>query len=242
MAYQRSDDDEQQHKPQGEQMSLGQGGGLLSGYMQAKPATSQGSGPTVTGHINFDSIYAANEATAQRDAAKMGNQAAGLANKARGGLLDMQSKFSTQSKAGYSQGIAPAASDAARAKGGGTPFYSAPPVAARPSSTPAGMSSVSPMAQAGPQTANPIENDTEAAFLDRLKQGASKKYTGPNSLQDVEGFGGLLKDYGKTEEAMKGLGSNEGIQGLLEQQAQGPHIEGGSKLDAALIGQAGRPG
>jgi hypothetical protein len=74
-----------------------------------------------------------------------------------------------------------------------------------------------------------------------VRAGAAAQYGGPGSLADMGDYQNLLDQYGKAEQGLKGLQDNNHIQGALEQDAQGPHIEGGSKLDAALIGQAGRP-
>lgn len=82
---------------------------------------------------------------------------------------------------------------------------------------------------------------TDAANEAAVRAGATGQYAGPGSLQDMAGYQGLLADYGKASHSLSGLQDDAHIQGSLDENAAGPHIEGGSKLDAALIGQAGRP-
>jgi hypothetical protein len=243
MAYLHDDD-----KPKDQADNAAHDGGLLGGYLSngpqfgaAQPVLAGapslygtgGSGPSVTGHVNFDRIYAANEGTAQRDARNMGNAAAGSAEAARGQLGDFKSRFASQSAGGSGQ--AASEDDVARSKGGGTPFWTPQQQQASQQTTAAG-------AMARPAAGSTqLAHDTEANWVAGQKAQAGHQYTGPDSLQDMGGFSGLLDSYGKAGQAISGLQDNAHIQGALDQQNKGPFIEGGNRLDAALIGQAGRP-
>jgi hypothetical protein len=230
MAYQRKDQTEEEQN----------GGGLLGGYMQAAggkldstapqiPAPPMGnSGPSVTGFVNFDRIYNANEATAKRDAGKMSTQAQTAAQKAQGGLAGLQGQFSSQSKA--AEGAAPSANDFARAKGGGTPFAVAPPTNAAVAG------------KFGPRTPNAtFAPDTAENWESKMEARANAQYGGPASLGEMSGYKSVLADYGKADESLDALGSNAALEAAIAKQNQGPYIEGGNRLDAALTGAAGRP-
>lgn len=351
MAYLHNDDDKQQSKPmdrpQGEGIAPPQTSGLLAGYVAQPLAPSMalapslygtgGSGPTTTGHVNFDSIYAANEGTAKRDAAKYGQAARGAAQNAQKGLGQLQSQFTSQSVAAQGSGPTQAQRDwAARGSTGVLPgkavtdahFYAPGGTQAQPTG-PGGYSgkaipdehrtsevttadagsddaerravamgypdnngkkwdSVASYDEAhsssagagnptnpnqsyvteeqegldsggyrppliGPdgkpvpgtgytptQDALPGATKGDADLEAAVRAGAAGKYGGPNSLQDLEGYKGLLGDYGKAERSLSGLTDDAHLQGMLDEQSKGAHIEGGSKLDAALTGAAGR--
>ena len=243
MAYLTDEDEQERDRPQE--------AGLLGGYLAQKGAASSpsmsaglasgaipkiygtgGSGPSVTGYVNFDRIYAANEATAQRGASQMGLDAQKAAQKAQGGLGGLQQKFSTQS--GGQKGYGPSADDAARAKGGGSAFAGSQPAAPT-------LAAQNVAAARQRQGGAALAPDTRENWLDSMQRQAGHAYGGPSSLQDVEGYKGVLGDYVKAKEAVGGLQDDAHLQALLDKQATGPHIEGGSKLDAALIGAAGRP-
>lgn len=87
----------------------------------------------------------------------------------------------------------------------------------------------------------PYDQNNGAADEAAVRAAAAGQYNGPGSLQDVEGYKGLLDDYRRAQGGLAGLTDNAHLQGVLEQAQHEPHIEGGSRLDAALIGQAGRP-
>ena len=82
--------------------------GLLGGYLSQPGAKSaqtpwepggEQASASGTGHVNFDRIYAANEATANRGANQYAGAARGAANQARSSLTGLQDKFVSQSKA-----------------------------------------------------------------------------------------------------------------------------------------------
>lgn len=239
MAYQTNDDKEDEQQDAGATSLLGgyldQRAPMVAETMPglAKPGQmpAKGSGPSVTGHVNFDSIYAANEDVAKRDASKMGTAAASAAQKAQGGLFGLQGKFAAQSGG---TGFAPSANDIARSKGGGTAFAGE----ALPSF--GGGAALQAYQRPKPEGTQ-IAPDTRENWLGEMKAQAGHQYGGPSSLQDVDGYGGVLKDYGAAQERLSGLTDDAHIQGELEKNAANPFIEGGSRLDAALIGQAGRP-
>lgn len=86
-----------------------------------------------------------------------------------------------------------------------------------------------------PAAADPAELERQ------VRAAADGEYAGPGSIVDLEGFGGLLKDYGAAQDSLYGIRDNASLEAALKKNATGPHIEGGSRLDAALMGQAGRP-
>jgi hypothetical protein len=300
-----SDKDEEKDQP-----SEAVPSGMLGGYlqMQAQPLPLQnphvygtgGSAPTATGHVNFDRIYAANEGTAQRDAARMGQSAQGAATKAQQGLGSLQQQFSSQSKAAEGVPAQQAWKDwAAHAStgvdhgkqvkdayftpsgqanwgGGPKPAASGIPVSgfgvgglqtlnagqkAIADQTGAPTTGTEPPQQSyvteeqeGLTSGESVTRDasgnvtgveqhpgmdpaTEAA----VRAAAAGKYTGPGSLQDMAGYKGLLGDYEGAQRQLSGLQDDAHIQGALDETNKGPYIEGGNRLDAALIGQAGRP-
>lgn len=263
--------------------------GLLSGYVapssivpmaqNAAPQQSSlygtgGSGPTATGHINFDSIYAANEGTAQREAGKLAGNAAGLAHTAQQGLSNLKSQFSSQSKA--AEGVGPSEQQRQWATNASTGVM--PGKVVRGAYYTQGQSHVldpnsKHMGKAGENydvnadadtqsyvTENqeglqsqvrqkpgadgttPAEYNQDNAAADEaaVRAGAAGKYTGPGSLGDMAGYKGLLQDYGKAQHSLAGLQDNAHLQAAYDEQNQGPAVEGGSRLDAALAGQAGR--
>lgn len=244
MPYQRPENEDEEKLDGGQQT-----GGLLSGYMapqQPAPAFGAtmgrgpipktmglgGSGPSVTGHVNFDRLYAANEATATRDATKAGLNAQNAAQKAQGGLSGLQGQFKSQSAGAVGRG--PTSDDYARAGGGGMAFAQPPQMmAAQGKALGGAVDSRSQLATVAP--------DTEQNWMDTIQAQAGHKYSGPNSLAEMSGYKSVLADYGKAQDSVGALKSNEALQGSLERNKAGPHIEGGTKLDAALMGQAGRP-
>lgn len=240
MPYQRPEDDDllDPNGSGGSGLLAGYGGAQRSGPQpmqatQPKAYTSQGSGPSVTGHVNFDRIYAANEATANRSAQQLGAQTAGQAQKAKTGLGDMKAKFQSQSVA--AQGSAPSADDVGRARGTGGPAFKAERSLAAPQGK---VGQYLAESQSGATMVHAPDN--EANWLDSMKAKAARTYDGPDSLLDVDGAEGLLSDYRRAQDSLTGIKSDAGLESLLAKQNKGPHIEGGNRLDAALTGAAGR--
>lgn len=224
-----------------------------SSLLGAPPPTAasdgqpQANGPTATGFVNFGDIANANSGVSQRQAGRLQGNAEQKAQKAQQGLTGAQSAFSAQVRTGTNQG--PSASDYGYASGK-LGFYR-PPGAAdvkratsngpNVSETQEGLASTEtrngPVAD--PTALNAPSPDsvnagaiTEADWRARVEQGAQSGYSGPSSLTDLAEYEKLLQDSQEAGKVADGLGTRAGIQAQT----------GGTALDAALIGGAGRPG
>lgn len=235
------------------------GNGIMSGYLTQQqgpfgaaggvsPGQAYGSGPTTTGHVNFDSIYNANSGTAANMANQIGNQVQGDVQGAKKGLANMQQQYLQATNAGAGHG--PTGDQIAWARGqagGSTAPAQTNPVGQKLTSTIGPQTQESPGLQSSP-TRNAKAPNRDSAMQapngdqsGAIQAGAAQKYGGPNNLQQMNGYGGLLDQYTKANAELGAVGSNSGLQGMFDQQNAGPYIEGGSKLNAALTGQAGRP-
>lgn len=200
-----------------------------------------------TGFVNFDQYYNANASAAQAGAKRLATGAQAQAQTARTGMQKAYGDFQNQARTGTLQG--PTAQQQAWGK------YSAPaapkkvvkaayftPDGQGDSSTitegQEGLISEKPKPAAGraaleeqnagvPQYTGETAAEDEAA----VRAGAAGKYTGPNSLADLEAYKGLASDTGKADELLGGLQNDSGIGAQL----------GGNRFDAALVGAAGRP-
>ncbi len=74
---------------------------------------------------------------------------------------------------------------------------------------------------------------------DQMLANAQAGYTGPAGLAELEGSGDVYGSALGAEQNLNALGTEEGLQSLIQQQNQGGN-QGTSQLSSALIGNAGR--
>ena len=171
------------------------------------------SGPTASGHVNFDQIYNANAGTSARKASQLQGMAGAKGMAARTGMQAASNQFGQMARAGTVQG--PTGAQQAFAASG------------------AGSTQANPnVPNVGQQAANPRGPNTSDPMYQQLQAGAAGQYSGPDSLSDMGVYEKLLKDAGEAQDLSTSLASgNEGIQ-----------AQGLNQLDAALVGGAGRRG
>ncbi len=81
----------------------------------------------------------------------------------------------------------------------------------------------------------------EGTSSDAMLSNAEKTYSGPGGLGDIEGVEDTYADTLAAEQNLGALGSQDGLQALIQQQTNRGNA-GTSRLSGALIGSAGRRG
>jgi hypothetical protein len=216
-------------------------------------------GPTGSGHVNFDQIYNANAGTSAREANKIRMNASQQGNQARTGIAGATSQFNEAARTGSYSPTSQQAAWAKYSKNGPTGVERPKEIVAasngdastgqqrsyteRQQGLDAGgywgddgkwVSTVAVKNDAGEtvipaaEGASPPPED----FRAQLEAGAAQKYSGPNSLTNLDLYDQLLRDTGTAEDTADALGAgNAGLQGM-----------GLNQLDAALVGASGRRG
>lgn len=176
------------------------------------PLAGGNSGPTATGHVNFDQVYNANAGVAGREAGKLQTSAGAKGQAAQSGLTGAQKGFSQAVRTGTVQG--PTDQQKTWAQYGLT--------------TGAQVAPASPGPGQSVYTPPPSDADAEGS----VRAGAASKYSGPNALSAMEQYSKLAQDTAAAQDEATALASgNEGLQ-----------AEGMNQTDAALLGAAGRSG
>lgn len=211
--------------------------------IQTSLSVSQGptsSGPTATGHVNFDSLYGANADVAQREAGKAADAAQGKARGVHQGLAGSMNQFSQAAKAGTQQGPTGAqqswAQNAAtgvdmpkRVRGAGFSPTGQTNVTTKGDNQPhiteeqEGLVSTPPPLAPTPGEPAAPSPDITGITRDQIAAGANAKYGGPNSLSETNGYQKLLKE------------------AVAADQAVANPVSGQSQFDSMLLNAAGRP-
>lgn len=211
---------------------------------QTPLSVSQGptsSGPTATGHVNFDSLYGANADVAQREAGKAADAAQAKAKGVHQGLTGSMNQFNQAAKAGTPTGPTGAQQYWAQNANTGVEMPKRVRGAGFSSSGQTGVTSPGanqsyiteeqeglvstppPLAPTPGQPAAPPPPDITGITRDQLAAGANAKYAGPNSLSETNGYQKLLDD------------------AVVADQSIANPVSGQNQLDSALLNAAGRP-
>lgn len=235
MAYLARDDDEEnpygellkpdgsrgpsQAQSPGVQTSAPQAQGMTAGFApvgmqqleQRAPAGDRG----VTGWTNYSQLYAANESAAKRGAGELADKASKAGADARAGVGKAWGGFNNAVAQGTLTG--PQSSDYQHATGQ-QPFSASEGLTQAPSAA-------------------------EGEWRAGLEKGAAGKYTGPDALSALDEYGKLSGQVDDAAQQVENLGSQGGRETLLEQSGMSDAAYGqygGSRLDAMLLGSAGR--
>ncbi len=195
----------------------------------AQPAAQRRPGPT--GFTNFNRVIAANKDVSNREAAAYGQRAQQNAQQARTSLDALRKRFGEGVAAG-TVGGPPGASPSADGLLHIDPDTGLPigpvggPLDGR------GSPEMDPMSGL-PKTG--LEGMTPEDMYARSRG----TYTGPVGLSEIEGSGQAYADSLGAEQNLGALGSEGGLQALIQNQNLAGN-QGTSKLSSALIGNAGR--
>lgn len=188
---------------------------------------------------NFSQVFAANQGGAQQAGNALADSVQKQGQQAQAGLGALQGDFGKAVGAG---GTMPVAQGALTTP---IPTRTAPPPPVSTVPAPA-VRQLPQQTQAEPGAPVARNAKTGVATIDRtptkgsLEADAAQKYTGPNSLADQKGFGELVGQTDRAQQAANQLGSGAGRQALLQRQvgANQGYSRGQSRLDSALLGAA----
>lgn len=235
-----SEDEDQPARPGGG--SFGGGGGNAT-QAQSTPQRE-------AAFVPWSKFVGANEEVSQREAGKLDSQVRGGIDAANKGREDASSAFGEAVESQYEHGGPTQATGSVRAQAPdvafGSPTSAASAFGTRKAATAPKPVSTAPisrqqMAMGGsqtvaeaprPQVMAPARHETRTG----LTQGA---VAGPKNLEQMMGadpWAKLMGQTGKAQAESAALGSQTGVQALLQQNGPSPD----SAFDAALIGGAGR--
>jgi hypothetical protein len=228
------------------------GGGAPAHPMGGAGASGRPAKPS-TNFVSFDRVLAANKDAATGLAASMAKPIEAAGQQSKQSVAGASNAFANKVQAGLPAGMQ------------STPFQGKPAATPQPTGKPAApFASLS--AQQVPNFTSPTQSKPASPTNtsvqsqgtvsgttltpEQAKAQAEWKYAGPNSMDEDAGWGDILSKAGEAQRdvALTGnrneageLQGNAGLQAMLQQQAGGSYTQGQSKMDAGLIGSAGRP-
>jgi hypothetical protein len=229
------------------------GGGAPTHPMGGAGASGRPAKPS-TNFVSFDRLLGANKDAATAYSKKVAQplQQAGQASKQA--VASASNAFANKVQAGLPSQMQPAAPFSAKPAATQQPTGKpTSPYAALSAQTVPGFASPTQSKPASPtNTAIQSQGPVSGATLtpEQARAQSEWTYAGPNSMDEDAGWGDILAGAGEAQRDVGLTGhrneagelrGDAGIQALLQSQVGGPYTQGQSKMDAGLLGSAGRP-